>query len=206
MRPDLQVVAGLVTPSSRVLDLGCGDGQLLAHLMKAYGCSGTGVDHDGAALVAAIRRGVPVIELDVDKQLSEFADNSYDLVIVSQTLQATRRPDSMLREIARIAGRGIVSVPNFGLWKHRAALLTRGRMPVSTELPHPWFETPNIHLATLADLEELIVAEGLRVQRRVLLDAHGQAATGLAARGPANLLAAGAAYLIETDARGRGES
>lgn len=196
MRPDLEVVAGLVSPGSRVLDLGCGDGQLLAHLASSLGCTGTGVDRDAESMLAAIGRGVPVIELDLDTQLGEFADGSYDLVVVSQTLQATRHPDRVLAEIGRIAGRGIVSVPNFGLWKHRAGLLLRGRMPVSAELPHPWYDTPNIHLATLADLEDLFEAEGFDVRRRVLLDPQGRAATGARGRGPANLMASGAVYLI----------
>jgi len=197
MRPDLEVVAGLVEPGSRVLDLGCGDGTLLAFLHAELGCPGTGADSDAASLRAAIRRGVSVIELDLDSQLGEFADGSYDLVVVSQTLQATRHPDVVLEEVARIAGRGIVSVPNFGLWKHRAGLLVRGRMPVSAELPHPWYDTPNIHLATLADLEDLFGDLGFEVRRRVLLDARGQAVSGLRERGPANLTASAAVYLIE---------
>ena len=127
MRPDLEVVAALVPPGSRVLDLGCGDGALLAELTASRGCTGTGVDRDPASLRAAIRRGVPVIELDLDAGLGEFADGSYDLVVVSQTLQASRHPDRVLDEVVRIAGRGIVSVPNFGLWKHRAELALRGR-------------------------------------------------------------------------------
>lgn len=197
VRPDLQVVADLVDPGSRVLDLGCGDGQLLAHLAGALGCSGTGVEKDPGSMLAAVRRGVPVIELDLDTQLEEFADDSYDLVVVSQTLQATRHPDRVLAEVRRIAGHGIVSVPNFALWKHRASLLLRGRMPVSAELPHPWYATPNIHLATLADLEDLFATQGFVVRRRVLLDAAGRAASGLRARGPANLMASGAVYRIE---------
>ena len=197
MRPDLEVVADLVDAGSRVLDLGCGDGQLLTHLFTARGCTGTGVDADPESLRTAIRRGVPVIELDIDAQLDEFADDSYDLVVVSQTRQATRHPDQVLRQVARIAGRGIVSVPNFGLWKHRLGLMARGRMPVSRELPYPWYATPNIHLTTLADLEDLFVSEGFTVRRRAVLDANGRAAGGLRGRGPANLLASGAVYLVD---------
>ena len=188
MRPDLEVVAGLIQPGSRVLDLGCGDGLLLATLSSRMGCSGTGIENDPSALVAAIRRGVSVMGLDIDvvgpAGLDEFDDASYDVVIVSQTLQATRNPARILDQVKRIAGRGVVSVPNFGLWKHRAALGLRGRMPVSSELPHPWFETPNIHLSTLADMEELIADRGLGVEQRILLDSSGRAAIGLRSRGP----------------------
>lgn len=196
MRPDLAVVSGLVATGSRVLDLGCGDGALLAALAVRRGCTGTGVDTDADSVVAAIGRGVPVIELDIDTQLGEFADGSYDLVVVSQTLQAARHPAAVLREVARIAGRGIVSVPNFGLWRHRVDLAVRGRMPVSVALPHPWWDTPNIHLATLSDLEDLFAAESFAVEERVLLDGDGRPLSGVRRRGPANLLAAGAAYRI----------
>ncbi|MCD6639253.1 MAG: methionine biosynthesis protein MetW, partial [Nocardioides sp.] len=149
MRPDLHVVAGLVAPGSRVLDLGCGTGELLHHLATERGCTVTGVDTDGDALITAIRRGVPVIDLDIDTQLDQFASGGYDVVVLSQTLQATRHPDEILTEVLRIAPHGIVSLPNFALWKHRLSLLARGRMPVSQELPHPWYGTPNIHLAAL---------------------------------------------------------
>lgn len=138
-------------------------------------------------MVAAIRRGVPVIELDIDTQLDEFSPDSYDVVVVSQTLQAAREPVELLRQVARIAGHGIVSVPNFGLWQHRASLLVRGRMPVSSELPYAWFDTPNIHLSSLVDLEDLFEATGFTVRRRALLAADGTAATGLRTLGPADL-------------------
>jgi methionine biosynthesis protein MetW len=174
MRPDLDVVAGLVPRGSRVLDLGCGAGELLGHLERERGCTGTGVELDEEAVLAAVRRGVPVVELDVDTMLGEFADASYDVVVLSRTLQALRRPADVLAEIGRIGTRCIVSVPNFGLWKHRVSLLVRGRMPVSRELPYPWYETPNIHLSTLADLEELFTAKGLAVEQRLLLDERGR--------------------------------
>lgn len=196
MRADLDAVAHLVPRGSRVLDLGCGDGELLADLAARRECTGTGVDSDPDSVVAAIGRGVSVIELDIDTQLDQFADDSYDLVVVSQTLQATRNPAAILREVARIAGRGIVSVPNFGLWRHRLDLLVRGRMPVSRALPHRWWETPNIHLATLSDLEALFAQQGFAVEDRVLLDGDGRPVSALRSRGPANLLAAGAAYRI----------
>ena len=193
VRPDLRLVAELVPPGSRVLDLGCGEGDLLAHLMQEDGCTGTGVEIDPDAVLAAIRRGVSVIEVDIDEQLGEFADASYDVVVMSQTLQATRRPADVLREISRIGRQCVVSVPNFGLWRHRVGLLVHGRMPVSRELPHAWHETPNIHLSTLADLEALLAALDLAVERRILLDEQG---FPLRSAHAANLRAGAAIYLL----------
>lgn len=193
MRPDLDVVAGLVPAGSRVLDLGCGEGELLRHLFHEKGCTGTGVEIEDEAVVRAIRRGVPVVELDVDSELSELADDSYDVVVLSRTLQALRRPADVLAEIRRIGRRCVVSVPNFGLWKHRASLVVRGRMPVSRELPYPWFETPNIHLSTLPDLEELFAARHWTVETRLLLDERGRE---LAHQRLANLRAGAAVYLL----------
>ncbi|MGH3333870.1 MAG: methionine biosynthesis protein MetW [Nocardioidaceae bacterium] len=195
MRHDLQIVADLVPEGSRVLDLGCGEGDLLAHLIEHKACAGTGVDVDPDAVLSAIRRGVSVIEVDLDEQLGEFADSSYDVVVMSQTLQATRRPADVLREISRIGTRCVVSVPNFGLWRHRFGLLLRGRMPVSKELPHPWHETPNIHLSTLADLEALFAGIGMTVESRILLDEDAERMRWTAA---GNLRAGAAVYALTT--------
>lgn len=191
MRPDLTILAGLIPDGSRVLDLGCGEGQLLAHL-ETRGCTIQGVEIDGDAVVRAVRRGVPVIEADIEGELSTFADQSYDVVVLSQTLQAMVNPAHVLLELRRVGARGVVSVPNFGLWRNRLALL-RGRMPVSATIPHAWYETPNIHLSTLVDLQALLDEVGLVVEKRILL---GEDAAPLRSPIAANLRAAAAIYLV----------
>lgn len=195
MRADLDVVAGMVPRGARVLDLGCGDGDLLADLIGSRGCRGQGVELSSDALHACITRGIPVVQADIDEGLPDFEDASFDVVVLSQTLQATHRPARVMREMMRVGRAGIVTFPNFGHWRVRAGLALRGRMPVSRALPYPWYETPNIHLCTLRDFEALAASEGLQVSERRLLDACGRAAPPRAARRP-NLLAAGAAYLL----------
>jgi len=172
LRSDLALVAGLIDDGSRVLDLGCGEGDLLDYLIRERGCCGTGVEIAPDAVMAAIRRGVPVIELDIDKQLGEFAGNSYDVVVLSRTIQTITRPAGVLREMGRIGRRLIVSVPNFGWWGHRLRLL-RGRMPMSKELPYEWYDTPNLRFTTLSDLQVLFDTVGLVVERRIPTTIHG---------------------------------
>ena len=195
MRADLDLVAQMIAPGSRVLDLGCGDGDLLAELIASRGCRGQGVEVSREALHACVERGVPVVEADIDRGLPEFEDGAFDVVVLSQTLQAVRRPALALREVTRVGRLGIVSFPNFGHWRLRAQLLVRGRMPVTRTLPYRWHETPNVHLCTIRDFESLARAENLTLLDRRLLDAGGGPAPARAARRP-NLLAAGAAYLL----------
>ncbi len=195
MRADLAVVAAMIPTGSRVLDLGCGDGDLLAELIGARGCRGQGVEVSPDAFHACVTRGIPVVTADIDAGLPDFEDASFDVVVLSQTLQATRHPVVVLREMMRVGRVGVVSFPNFGHWRARAYLGARGRMPVSRSLPYPWHETPNIHLCTLRDFEDLARGEGLAVSERRLLDVDGRAASGRAERRP-NLLAAGAVYLL----------
>lgn len=189
------VVADMVPDGSRVLDLGCGAGDLLAELIDRRGCRGQGVEMSADAFHACVARGIPVVQADIDAGLPDFDDGAFDVVVLSQTLQATRRPSPVLREMMRVGGVGVVSFPNFGHWRLRLDLGVRGRMPVSPTLPYPWHATPNIHLCTIRDFEDLAAAEGLAVARRTLLAPDGGVAPARAARRP-NLLAAGAAYLL----------
>ncbi|MBM3679963.1 MAG: methionine biosynthesis protein MetW [Actinobacteria bacterium] len=194
MRPDLDVIASLVPPGARVLDLGCGDGALLEELMRR-GNDVLGVEISDDGVLACMARGVPVLQDDIDEGLGDLADDAFDIVIMSLTLQAVRNPALILREMHRVAGRGIVSFPNFGHWRLRAQLAAKGRMPVSPLLPYAWHETPNIRLCSITDFEALAGAEGFRVEQRILLDDGGRPVGGLSERAP-NLLAAGVVYLL----------
>lgn len=193
LRPDLLLVADQIFPFSRVLDLGCGPGKLLDHLRRTKNCSVTGVDTDPDAVVKAIRRGVPVLERDVEEALLDIADDSYDTVVLSRTLQTILRPEVVLREMGRVAERLIVSVPNFGYYENRWRLL-RGRMPMSKELPYEWYDTPNLRFTTLRDLEVLFDRLGFSVDRVYTYTQHGRRLRmyGRAA----NLLAGAAIYVL----------
>lgn len=193
LRPDLNLIAHLVPDATRVLDLGCGDGSLLNHLITEHGCTGTGVEIDPDKVLAAISSGVPVMELDLDADLGLFAAASYDTVVLSRTIQTIRRPEVVLREMIRIAGRLIVSVPNFGLLQHRLMLL-RGRMPMSRELPYSWYDTPNLRFTTLVDLEDLFARLGLEIEQRINLSLAGEP-LGNRLRA-ANLRAGAAVYVL----------
>lgn len=202
MRPDLDIVSDLVPRGARVLDLGCGDGSLLDHLVHEKGCHGYGVEISHEGVHACIARGVPVVEDDIDQGLAEVDDDAFDVVILSQTLQATHHPTVVIDEMMRVGREAIVSFPNFGHWPLRFQLALHGRMPKSSVLPFEWYDTPNIHLCTIRDFEELVRRRGLRVARRILLAPDGRRAFSRAER-RANLLAAGAVYVLH---RARGEA
>lgn len=196
IREDLRVVARQIHAGSRVLDLGCGDGELLNWLIRHRGCTGTGVERKPSAVLAAMAHGVPVIDADIDRDLELFAADSYDVAVVSRTLQATLRPDLVLLELRRITPRVILTMPNFGLLRHRLRLLT-GHMPQSRDLPYSWYASPNLHFTTLHDLEPLFFDTGFRIERRIPLTPSGRPLPlGQIA---ANLLASAAIYVLVRD-------
>jgi len=158
----LRAIAELVPPGSRVLDLGCGKGELLAHLIEQRGCSGYGVEIDDSNLQACVARGVDVIQLNLEDGLAMFADRSFDVVLQLQTLQHLKNTETMLRETARVGRMGIVSFPNFAHWPNRLSVL-RGRMPVTKALPYQWYDTPNIRVSTCQEFQELAQRNGLRI-------------------------------------------
>ena len=163
----MDIIAALVPTGARVLDLGCGDGELLALLQRSRGCSGYGIEIDDSNVLACVRHGVNVIQINLDEGLAMFADSSFDVVLQIDTLQNLRNAEVMLRETARVGKTGIVAFPNFAHWPNRLSVL-RGRMPVTRRLPYQWYDTPNIRVGTYRDFEVLA-----RKNQLQLLDAFG---------------------------------
>ena len=189
-RADLEIIASLVPPGSRVLDLGCGGGELLAHLQQYRGCSGYGIEIADDNVLACAQRGVNVIQLNLEDGLALFEDASFDVVLQLDTMQHLRNTERMLRETARVGRVGIVSFPNFAHWPNRLHVLA-GRMPVTKALPYQWYDTPNIRVGTYADFEVLARKDGLRI-----LEAFG-IERGEAVRRWPNLLASVAVFKFD---------
>ncbi|GGE57972.1 MAG TPA: methionine biosynthesis protein MetW [Paenalcaligenes hominis] len=172
-RPDLIRIASWIQPKSDVLDLGCADGKLLAYLQQTKQVHGTGIERDPEAVVASVRRGVAVVQQNLEEGLALFENQHFETVVLSKTLQSMLNTEHILREMARVARYGIVSFPNFGHWSHGLSILA-GRMPVSKEMPYEWYNTPNIHLCTLRDFEDLAKALGLRITDRVVFNGKNE--------------------------------
>jgi methionine biosynthesis protein MetW len=168
IRADQAAIAAWIRPGASVLDLGCGDGALLAYLRDARDVRGYGVENQPDNVIACVARGVNVIQIDLESGLSGFDSGSFDHVILSQTLQAVHNTGPVLSEMLRVGREGIVSFPNFGYWRNRLQVMA-GRMPVSPDLPYNWHDTPNVHLCTLADFEALCRSIGARVSDRYVL-------------------------------------
>jgi methionine biosynthesis protein MetW len=174
-RPDFAVIAAWVKPGAKVLDLGCGDGSLMCFLREARNIRGYGVEIDDANVLACFNNGVNVIQSDLESGLQSFESASFDYVVLSQTLQAVKNTENIVKEMLRVSKEGIVSFPNFGYWKNRLQVLA-GNMPVSEALPYQWFDTPNIHNCTLVDFEEFCSQHGARILERRVMSGNRQVA------------------------------
>ncbi len=191
-RHDFAAIAQWIRPGAHVLDLGCGDGTLLRALRETRAANGYGIEIDDARIAASVRNGVNVIQSNLESGLSGFESNSFDYVILSQTLQAVRHTEDLLREMLRVGREGIVSFPNFGYWRLRTQIFLGGRMPVSRNLPYEWYDTPNVHLFTIADFESFCSARGIRILEQVVMNERGER-IGLLP----NLLGAVAVYRLD---------
>ena len=170
LRPDLSIIQQWIRPESEILDLGCGEGELLSYLKNEKNVHGYGLEINPEKLTACIRNGVNVIEQNLDNGLGNFEDQSIDTVVMTQALQAVQRPDELLDEMLRIGIEAIVTFPNFGYWKTRFYLLLKGRMPMSDTLPYNWYDTPNIHMCTFRDFEILCREKGIRILNKTVVD------------------------------------
>ncbi|QCO17898.1 methionine biosynthesis protein MetW (plasmid) [Azospirillum brasilense] len=198
IRSDLKLIAEMVEPGSRVLDVGCGDGALLAFLSRRKGVDGRGIELSMDGVHQCVAQGLSVIQGDAETDLKDYPPGAFDYVILSQTLQAMREPRTVLETMTRIGRRAIVSVPNFGYWRIRVQLLLTGRMPVTEKLGYQWWETPNIHFCTIKDLVVLAEEMGIRIERCMIVNGAGRV-TGHAHSGLANLLGEQGVFLLRRD-------
>lgn len=179
MRADLQLIQDWIAPGSCVLDLGCGDGAFLAHLKRTKQVTGCGLEIDADKIQLCLEAGVNVLEQDMEKGLGNFEDDSFDTVILAQTLQALHQPREIVREMLRVGKHCILTFPNFAYWRHRLYLLGKGRMPKSRSLPYEWYNTPNLHHCTINDFDRLCAAEHIKVLHRTVVDDRNRSHLGM---------------------------
>lgn len=199
LRADLQTIADMVEPDTRVLDVGCEDGTLLQYLTMEKNVDGRGIELSQAGVNVCVAHGLSVVQGDADKDLGDYPDDAFDYVILSQTLQATYNPKLVLSELLRIGRRAIVSFPNFGYWRVRLHLLLRGCMPMTETLTEPWYETPNIHFCTIRDFVLLCRELGLTIEKRLSVTHEGSTAPFHSTGKLANLLGEQGVFLLRRD-------
>ena len=196
MRLDLRLMSEMIAVGSRVLDIGCGDGDLLDHLFRTRGCDARGIELDMAAVTHAVAHGLPVMHGDADTDLEHYPDGAFDYVVLSRTLQAVERPREVLRQMLRIGTRALISFPNFGHWLVRWQLVMAGRMPMTKTWDRPWHETPNIHPCTIRDFFELCAQEGYAVEKWLAVDEAGRRSPWRRSPWMANLFGEQALFLL----------
>jgi len=201
LRHDLQIIASWITPGSRVLDLGCGEADLLHYLIRHKQVQGSGIERDESKVIAGIQKGVPILQGDLNQEIVDYPDNSFDFVILSQTLQQVYDPATLIQSMLRIAEKGIVSFPNFSHWRIRLQLLLSGYAPVTRQLPYQWYDTPNIRVITILDFRKFIRNAGLRMLQEVAIDTQDENRFGKVVTFLPNLRATYGIFLI---GRGKG--
>ncbi|MGD9300390.1 MAG: methionine biosynthesis protein MetW [Desulfobacterales bacterium] len=196
MRFDLQVIASWIEPGSRVIDLGCGEGELLKYLINHKNVTGNGIEHNESRVALCIENGLSVLQGDINEEVLDYPDNTFDYVILSQTLQQVYEPDTMIRSMLRIGRKGIVSFPNFSHWRCRLQLLSSGFAPVTRQLPYEWYNTPNIRVITIKDFRKFIYEVGFNVLKEVAINTQSEDRYGKAITIFPNLRATYGIYLI----------
>ncbi|MDE2582808.1 MAG: methionine biosynthesis protein MetW [Rhodospirillales bacterium] len=202
LRVDLRLIAEMIAPGTRVLDIGCGDGTLIDELFTTKGCDARGIEIDMAEVTHAVAHGLPVMHGDADIDLAHYPDNAFDYVVLSRTLQAVERPREVLAQMLRIGAHAVVSFPNFGHWLVRWQLLRRGRMPMTATWDRMWYETPNIHPCTIQDFFDLCTADGYVVERWLAADEAGRRSPWRRFPRLANLFGEQALFVLRRGAQG----
>ncbi len=196
MRYDLQIIASWIEPGARVLDLGCGAGDLLKYLINHKSVNGSGIEHDESKVAECISKGLSVLQGDINEEVLDYSDNTYDYVILSQTLQQVYEPDTLIRSMMRVAKKGIVSFPNFSHWRCRLQLMATGYAPVTRQLPYEWYNTPNIRVITIKDFRKFTQGVGFRILKEVAINTQSKNRYGRMIKFLPNLRATYGIYLI----------